>query len=826
MSAARDIDRICAEFEAASQAGLKPSVDAFVAKIDAEHRPALMAALMKLDLWHDGKWGETIDSDYIGDQSKDFGNAVDSNARPRSAGTPDVTVDSDSGRLSTQESAPTKGVARVKYFGEYELLSEIARGGMGVVYKARQVKLNRIVAIKMILSGEFAGQEAVKRFHSEAEAAANLDHPGIVPIYEIGDHGGQHYFSMGFVDGFSLQDKLNSAPMPAKEAARLFRKITEAVAYAHSKGVIHRDLKPANILIDTNGEPTVTDFGLAKKVEGDSELTRTGVVMGTPCYMPPEQALGQTDRIGPLADLYSLGAILYCMLTSRPPFQAASVVDTLKQVIENEPITPRALDNKIPLDLETICLKCLEKNQGKRYPSVEVLVEDLNCFLDGRPISARPVSQMEQAWRWCRRRPAIASAMLAVVVLLIVSILAGFWINAERTKAIRLRVLANQKTEEVIVEKGRADTERNIAREEAKHAVEAESKALLSQQQTEIALARSNYFLANARWQENRVDEAQSLLDQIPLQHRNIEWYLSRRQFLGSDITAYGHAGEVACVAFSPDGSRIASGSSDNVIKLWESKSGRELGTLKGHTKSVASVAFSPDGKRIASGSWDNTIKLWDTSTGQELGTLKGHNHYVSKVVFSIDGLLLASCGRDRTIKIWDASTGNSLNTLKSSSSWVVSVAFSPDGSRLASNGSDNTIQLWDVSTGNEVNVLRGHTGGIASVAYSPDGTSLASGSSDNSIKLWDATTGKELFALQAHSERVNSVAFSPDGSRLASGSRDNTIKLWDTTNGKEHRTLVGHNGPVASVAFSHDGSRLVSGSWDNTIKLWDVATG
>ncbi|TWT95462.1 serine/threonine-protein kinase [Neorhodopirellula pilleata] len=267
MSTARDIDRICDEFEAAWQAGEVPKVEEFLERIDQEYRPALREALMPLDLTYRGKLGETLDSGTVPGPVK-----ADSGF--------DVTLDSDADGPELLASPATRATKRVKYFGEYELLSEIARGGMGVVYKTRQVKLNRIVALKMILSGEFAGSEAVQRFHSEAESAANLDHPGIVPNYEIGEHEGQHYFSMGFIDGQSLQGKLAAGPMRAKEAARLCSKIAEAVAYAHSKNVIHRDLKPANVLIDGNGEPKVTDFGLAKKVEGDSGLTRTGDVMG------------------------------------------------------------------------------------------------------------------------------------------------------------------------------------------------------------------------------------------------------------------------------------------------------------------------------------------------------------------------------------------------------------------------------------------------------------------------------------------------------------------------------------------------------------------
>jgi serine/threonine protein kinase len=490
MSTARDIDRICDEFESAWQAGLSPNVDDFVAKIDEAHRPALLAALMPLDLTYRGKLGETIDSDSVRAPSNNFDVTIDTNAVPNSAKAPDVTVDSDPNGPKLSPGSVTKTGSRVKYFGEYELLSEIARGGMGVVYKARQVKLNRIVALKMILSGNLAGKDEVKRFQTEAEAAANLNHPGIVPIYEIGEHDGQHFFSMGFVEGQSLQDKLRDGPLPPREAALLCRKVAEAVAHAHASGVIHRDLKPANVLLDKTGEPKVTDFGLAKQVESDSDLTRTGAVMGTPSYMPPEQASGRTAEIGPRADVYSLGAILYCVITGRPPFQAASTMDVLMQVLDREPVSPRQLIPKIDKDLETICLKCLEKNQAKRYATANDLIEDLSRYLDGRPITARPVSRSEQAWRWCRRHPAIASAMLAVLVLLMVSVGAGFWINAERTRAVTL------------------------------------------QQQTEGTLAQSNYFLANARWNENRAGDARELLEQIPAQHRKFEWYLSRRQFL------------------------------------------------------------------------------------------------------------------------------------------------------------------------------------------------------------------------------------------------------------------------------------------------------
>ncbi len=312
----------------------------------------------------------------------------------------------------------------LRKFGDYELVQEIARGGMGVVFKARQVTLNRIVAVKMILGGQLAGPEDVQRFHTEAEAAAQLDHPGIVPIYEVGEKDGQHYFSMGFVDGQSLAKWVAEGPLEPRAAAEMVKTVAEAVHYAHDNGVIHRDLKPGNILVDRDGRPRVTDFGLAKLTERGSELTGTGQILGTPSYMPPEQAAGKIDQIGPPVDVYSLGAILYCLLTGRPPFQAASPLETLLQVQNQEPVPPRQLNAGILLDLNTIVLKCLEKDAARRYHSARDVAKELQRFLTGEPIVARPISLVERSWRWCKRRPLIPSVVAAVVSISIVAGLA------------------------------------------------------------------------------------------------------------------------------------------------------------------------------------------------------------------------------------------------------------------------------------------------------------------------------------------------------------------------------------------------------------------
>ena len=325
---------------------------------------------------------------------------------------PTAAVDPDSESLS-MASPETK----IRYFGDYEILEEIARGGMGVVYKARQTSLNRTVALKMILSGQLASESDVQRFDTEAEAAANLQHPNIVNIHEVGKHEGQHYFSMDYVEGRSLADLTREHPLDAHRAASYVKSIAEAIDYAHGEGTLHRDLKPANVLIDSSDRVRITDFGLAKRIDGEAELTATGQVLGTPAYMPPEQASGRHADLGPRSDLYSIGAILYELLTGRPPFQAETPLQTLIQVCNSEPAAPRSLNPSIPRDLENICLKCLEKLPGRRYGAARELQEDLERFLNREPVRCQPVSRWRRAAHWAGRHPWIIVAGSSCLIL-------------------------------------------------------------------------------------------------------------------------------------------------------------------------------------------------------------------------------------------------------------------------------------------------------------------------------------------------------------------------------------------------------------------------
>jgi WD40 repeat protein/tetratricopeptide (TPR) repeat protein/tRNA A-37 threonylcarbamoyl transferase component Bud32 len=438
------IDGLASHFASQWAAGQRPQIAELLAQAPSELRRDLLARLMRLELELQSRSGETFAVRNYREQFAEYADVVEQvlaehSATGSSKATGSSRPSAQSNASTVGPSAPTedktsppkssgpasrrKGAAGpppLMKFGDYEIESEIARGGMGVVYRARQVKLNRTVALKMILAGQFASEEDVQRFYSEAEAAAKLDHPGIVPIYEVDELDGRHFFSMAFIDGQSLAQRTNQGPLPPREAAQLMKQVAEAVHYAHQHGVIHRDLKPRNILLTTGGQPKVTDFGLAKRVGDGSDLTVSGQAIGTPGYMPPEQAAGKLTEIGPRSDVYSLGGVLYCLLTGRPPFQSSSIVETIKQAIETPPVPPRMLNPSVDRDLETICLKCLEKDPAHRYATAADLAEELERFLEGEPIKALRAGPLTRGWRWLRRRPLVAALATSLAVLAVV----------------------------------------------------------------------------------------------------------------------------------------------------------------------------------------------------------------------------------------------------------------------------------------------------------------------------------------------------------------------------------------------------------------------
>lgn len=714
----------------------------------------------------------------------------------------------------------------------YVVEAILGQGGMGVVYTAKHLKLNRIVALKMLLSGPYASLKEIARFVRESQLVAELQHPNIVQVHDVGDWDGRPYYTMEFVEGGSLSKSLAGVPQPPRRAAELLALLAQAVDVAHSKGIIHRDLKPANILLSADGAPKIADFGLARHVDGDPELTNHEARVGTPSYMAPEQALGALGSVGLSADIYALGAILYEMLTGRPPFRAATAIETQRQVVSMEAAAPSRLNASIPRDLETICLKCLQKDPARRYANATELNDDLLRFLNGEPVRARPIGSLDRILRWAKRNKGMAVAM-ASVALLIVMIVAGSLYAAahfrkleheQRQLALEKGNLANQK-ESLIVEKERERLKATLA-ERNEFALRKQSQAQGKQLRRNLYLTEMNLAGQAATIPSGlgRVNELLMRWEDSNSDLRNWEWYYLNSLCRRSLSTRIGHVEAVHNVSWSPDGSRLASAGADRIVCIWDAT--EELPPLRliGHDKEVLGIAWSPDGRRLASASWDQTVRIWDAKTGNEIFKCEGHSGEVFCVAWSPDGNTIASGGHDFAIHTWSAIDGTPKSVLTGHEDTVTSLDWSPDGRQLASSARDATIRIWEVATETAVLTLPGHFNWVNKVAWKPDGSQLASASNDQTLRIWDPKSGQELLRLLGHSEGVSSVSWSSDGLRLASSGDDQTVRIWSATDGAEVANLRGHAAPLTTVAWRPNSDQLASSGYDHAVKVWDAS--
>ena len=701
--------------------------------------------------------------------------------------------------------------------GRYTIRYEHGRGGIGKVFVAFDQHVGRDIAVKELLLESSQGTpgtpmrlatEAAARFLREARITGQLEHPSIVPVYEIGRHAnGKLYYTMKMVRGKTLLEAIHACSSLSQRLKLLphFLDLGNAVAYAHSRGVLHRDIKPQNVMIGEFGETVVLDWGLAKpkgavgiedwRFQKEMALLKDaaagksvdGEALGTPEYMPPEQAWGELEQIDERSDVYSLGAVLYALLTGKPPFEGNSPFEVIGKVQKYSEgkcsLTPiHSEEEAVPPELWAIAEKALAPRKEKRYSSAKELVREIEAYTQGKRVGAYQYGTWELFKLFINRHKA---ATAAVAVVLATTLLAGILISLAYQEAV----------------KNEREAKKNLAEAFIKEARSAENNR-------ERAIAAAYFAAARKNW--DRLDARIGVIENEDLA-------------VFPDFRIKEHKHRVTSVTFSPDSKTLASGGYDKTLRLWEVATGKELLSPIEQESEVYSLAYSPDGALLALGARDGTLRLWRPSTKEPVLRIQAHADAVRSVVFSPDGKTLASGGRDTAVRVWDAASGNEKLYLKGHKKPVWSLAISSDGRFLASAGDDETVRFWDLSSGEEKAQGVGHEGPVRSIAFSPDGKLLASGGRDKRVFLWKVPAGEKVREMDMHEGGVQSVAFSPDGTFLATGGYGGKVRLFEVATGEEIARVRGHDGPIHALAFSPDGTRFASGSQDCTVRLWTL---
>jgi serine/threonine protein kinase/WD40 repeat protein len=739
----------------------------------------------------------------------------------------------------------------------YEILEIVGRGGMGVVYKAMQKGLNRLVALKMILNHTQAALEDHARFRYEAEAVARLKHPNIVQVFEIGEWEGRPFFTLEYLPGGNLHQFLKGKPQAPEFAARLTLQLAQAIDHAHQHGILHRDLKPANILlqlpIQTEGETPgsapsgnrlpqlkIADFGLAKQVDNNTHLTQTGTVAGTPHYMAPEQVRAKkNEKLSWPVDVYGLGAILYEMLTGQRPFQSEHPVEVMNQVLNQNPVPPRRIDSKIPRDLETICLKCLEKRADQRYPSATELAADLERFLTNKPIEARPIGALSQSWRWCRRNPVVAGLLFATLMtfavsLFVVTVLLSIaeeqraLTDSAAKKAREQQILASQKATEAEAERLNAEKQtEEVSKQAKRHQRELYASRML---QVQSALDHGN--LRRAR----EILQTYEPFSYGAADFRSFEWhYLHTQSYersIGFDI-----AQGCRSIAISPKGDSILAASlnggalfdlrNHHRLRDFASEDFHQMHEFRHSLRYVRWVAYSPDAKFVATSSPARPLQVWEASTGKLRFSVEREEHEPGPIAFSPDGrwIALGICNYDNItapgkVRFFEVTTGKQTAQLDDFDSGVVDMAFSPDGSRFATVTRRGMLCVWNWSVAHAERRV-GTFAFASALAWSPRDSEIAVGHLNGTITCYDPRKLRETRRVSAHFDTVETLAFSGDGEFLASGGRDTLLRIWDGRSMELFRSCRGHEQPVRSVAFDPVRNLLFSSSLDGSVRGW-----
>ncbi|AGA31513.1 WD40 repeat domain-containing serine/threonine protein kinase [Singulisphaera acidiphila] len=780
-----------------------------------------------------------------------------------------LEAEEEEGWLLAEEKSPPRSSATLTLegpalppLGAFELIEEIGRGGMGVVYKARQSALNRTVAVKVILAGGLAGPRERERLRFEAEAVAKFHHPNIVQVFEFVERGDLPYIVLEYVEGCNLAEFQRRSERRVDWSARLIETLARAIHHAHQRGIVHRDLTPANVLIAVDETPKISDFGLAKSLAQEGSTSLSGSFLGTPRYMAPEQVTGRSRDVGPPADIYALGAILYELLTGVVPFQGTTPLETLRQVLEDVPEAPSRVRPDVPADLETICLKCLEREPGRRYLSAADLAEDLRRFQAGEPILARPTSTMRRLLKWARRRPAEAALAALVVVAVAGILIAGFWSNAW------------------LVRHGLA-LEDALARERGQ-AVAARTARLQAEQNERIARRHwsgSQIKLAQQAWEAGHIELAQELLANERLEPGRgdlpgFEWSYLHRLCHRDFSLLWGHTDSVYSVAVAPDGRSLASYDLGGNVLLWNRLphrpwTARGLNSLPGSRAAVVpqSPSHTADpGARSEHGE----VRLRDVTTGRGWTFLTGNAGIVNLLGFSPDGTalnvwdqtrpdgaeplapvdftlrldrsapgrlfprifclahssdgrFLATVGRDGRLSLRDATTGRERRSLRDTGSPIHYLAFSRDGERLAASLADAGLAVWETGSGRLLNVFKDHDAPVRQIAIAPDGTTLATIEGERQVVFRDLTTGRKWAVRAEAAGFVHAIAFAPDGRTLAMGGERLRTRLCDVATGAELAVFARESDIIRTLMFTPDGRTVILGGDDPRVRLWHL---